>query len=141
MDQNLKRQIIMEHYSYPKNRKRTEDKNYQKIISNNVSCIDNIDIYVKLNNNIIEDICFDGEACAISISSTSILITNLIGKTINEALNYINEFEKMLNELPYNENILKEAICYDDIYKQSNRKNCAFLPYKGLKKLLEDNVK
>lgn len=141
MDAELKREIIMDHYSNPKNRVRTEDPDYIKFNTNNSSCIDNLDIYLKIKDGIIEDIVFDGEACAISISSTSIMITNLIGKSIDEAMEYITSFEAMLNEEEYNKEILNEAIVYEDIYKQSNRKTCAFLPYKGIKKALEDYKK
>lgn len=138
MDADLKREIIMDHYSNPKNRVRTEDPDYIKFNTSNSSCIDNLDIYLKIKNNIIDDIVFDGEACAISISSTSIMITNLIGKTVDEALIYIENFENMIDEEPYDKNIMNEALVYDDIYKQSNRKNCAVLPYKGIKKALLD---
>ena len=48
----------------------------------------------KFNNNKIEDIRFDGEACAICTSSTSIMIDTLKGKTINEAKEIINLNEK-----------------------------------------------
>lgn len=141
MDQELKREIIMEHYSHPKNRCRTEDIDYIKVNTANESCIDNIDIYIKIKDNVIEDILFDGEACAISISSTSIMITNLIGKTVNEAIEYINNFESMIDEKECNKDLLKEAIVYEDIYKQSNRKNCALLPYKGIKDALKEYAK
>ncbi len=140
MDSDIKRDIIMEHYSHPKNRHRNETDEYLKVNTNNSSCIDNLDIYIKINNGVIEDISFDGEACAISISSTSIMITNLIGKKIEEALDYINNFEAMVNEEDYNGELLNEAIVYSDIYKQNNRKNCALLPYKGIKKALEDYI-
>lgn len=138
MDAETKRAIILDHYSNPKNRMRTEDPDYIKMNTSNSSCIDNLDIYLKIANERIEDIVFDGEACAISISSTSIMITNLIGKTIDEALDYINNFEAMIEEKEYNRDALNEAIVYEDVYKQSNRKTCAFLPYKGIKKALLD---
>ena len=138
MDQELKREIIMEHYSHPKNKCRTIDNDYIKVNTANESCIDNIDIYIKIKDNVIEDILFDGEACAISISSTSIMITNLIGKTVSDALDYINNFEAMVDEKQCNKDLLKEAIVYEDIYKQSNRKNCALLPYKGIKDALRE---
>ena len=44
-------------------------------------------------------------------------------------------------EEKYDANILNEAIVYEDIYKQNNRKNCALLPYKGLKEALENYLK
>ncbi len=138
MNQDIKREIIMDHYSNPKNRVRTEDPDYIKFNTNNSSCIDNLDIYVKIKDDIIQDIVFDGEACAISISSTSIMITNLIGKTIDAALQYIANFEAMIEEKTYDEEMLNEAIVYEDIYKQSNRKTCALLPYTGIKKALLD---
>jgi len=91
MDQETKREIIMENYMHPLNRKRSENKNYKKVNTANSSCIDNLDIYIKFNEDRIEDITFEGEACAISISATSIMIHNLIGKTKEEALAYIKE--------------------------------------------------
>ena len=109
---------------------------YEMVNTANSSCIDNLNIYVKYKGDVIEDIAFEGEACAISISSTSIMIENLIGKTKKEALEIIDNFTKMLNEEEYNKDILGNALVYDDIYKQNSRKSCAYLPYRGLKEIL-----
>lgn len=141
MDQNLKRSIILEHYQNPKNRGLFEDDNYIKVNMNNESCIDEVNLMVKLNNGIIEDIRFDGEACAICTSSTSIMINTLIGKTIEEAKNIYSNFEKMLDEQEYDSDILEEAIVYDDIYKQPNRKKCALLPWWGIEKVINERSK
>ena len=138
MDEFTRREIIMEHYQNPKNKKEIKDETYKKVNTNNSSCIDNLDIYVKIKDNIIEDICFSGEACAISTSSCSIMITNLIGKSVEEAKEFIKNFENMIEEKEYQEEILNEALAYNEIYKQNNRKNCALLPYKGMKKLFEE---
>lgn len=140
MDAEIKREIIMDNYLNPKNKIRVEDSSYDKVNSNNESCIDNIDIFVKVNNNIIEDIKFDGEACAISTSSTSIMINNLIGLTISEAIKYVDNFANMVEEKNYDKDLLKEAIVYEDIYKQNNRKHCAMLPYIGIRKVLEKHL-
>ncbi len=137
MDIEDKRNIIMNHFSQPINKYRSKSDSYIMVNSNNQSCIDNIDLYVKLENDVIKDITFDGEACAITTSSTSIMIKNLIGKRIDEALVFIQNVENMVNELPYDKDLLKEANCYDDIYKQKNRINCCLLPYKGIKKVLD----
>lgn len=137
MDSELKREIIMEHYQNPINRKIINDESYIKVNTANESCIDNIDMYILIKDNIIKDICFDGEACAISISSTSIMIKNLIGKSVSEAKDYINNFINMVNEKNYDKDMLNEAFVYEDIYKQSSRKTCATLPYRGILKVLE----
>ena len=138
VDTNLKKEIIMDHYLNPKNKVSIDNPEYIKVNTNSESCIDNIDIYILFKDDKIADIKFSGEACAISTSSTSIMITNLIGMTILEAEEYIKNFEAMINEEPYNGDLLKEGIVYDDIYKQNNRKNCALLPYVGLKKAISD---
>lgn len=140
MDAETKREIIMENYMHPTNRKRMDEVDYTKINTNNASCIDNLDIYIKFNKDKIEDITFEGEACAISISATSIMISNLIGKTKAEALEYIHTFYDMTNGKAYNEELLKEGNAYNDIYKQGNRKTCATLPFRGLEKAILESL-
>lgn len=140
MDQNLKRSIILEHYQNPKNRGLIEDDSYIKINMNNESCIDEIDLMVKIDNNIITDIRFDGEACAISTSSTSIMIDTLIGKTLDEAKNIIDNYYNMIEEKEYDVDTLEQAIVYDDIYRQPNRKKCALLSWWGVDKVIKNGV-
>ncbi len=141
MDNNLKRNIILDNYQYPSNRGIPKSNDYIKINTNNDSCIDNIDIYIKLNNDIIEDIKFEGEACAISISTTSIMTKLLIGKTKEEALNIINNYHNMIEEKEYDASVLQEAIVYNETYKQPSRKKCAILTWDGIEKILKDNEK
>ena len=136
MDPILKREIMLDNYENPMNRGLVDDDSYIKINTNNESCIDNLDIMYKIEDGKLVDIRFDGEACAISTSSTSIMIKSLIGKTKEEILKILENYENMINELPYNKEVLKEANVYDEIYKQQNRKRCALLPYMGLKKAI-----
>ena len=141
MDNNLKRSIILEHYQNPKNKGLINDSTYLTSNTNNESCIDEINLMAKINNNKIKDIRFDGEACAICTSSTSIMIDTLINKTIEEANEIYNNFENMINEKDFNKDILEQAIVYEDIYKQPNRKKCALLPWWGIKKIIDKENK
>ena len=136
MDQNLKRSILLENFQNPVNKGLIDDSSYIKINTNNESCIDELDFMLKIENNIITDIRFDGEACAISTSTASIMIKTLINKTVDETLNIINNYQNMINEQEYNPEILEEAVVYDEIYKQPNRKKCALLPWNGIKEVL-----
>lgn len=139
MDSNMKRSIILDNYQDARNRGIPSDTtDYAKINSNNVSCIDNIDIYVKLKDNRIVDIKYEGEACVIAISSTSILSSLLIGKTLDEAKKILNNYYNMIEEKEYDSKILDEANVYDDIYKQPSRKTCATLFARGISKLIND---
>ena len=141
MDNNLKRSIILEHYQNPKNKGLINDSTYLTSNTNNESCIDEINLMAKIDNNKIVDIRFDGEACAICTSSTSIMIDTLINKTIEEANEIYNNFENMINEKEFNKDILEQAIVYEDIYKQPNRKKCALLPWWGIKKIIDKENK
>ena len=141
MDSSTKREVILEHYQNPVNRVTDDVEGYVKVNSNNESCIDNINLFIKFNDNKIEDIKFSGEACAISTASTSIMIQNLIGMDIDEALDYINNFTKMLNEEKYEAKDFKDAVVFDETYKQANRRTCVTLPYKGIIKAIEDYKK
>lgn len=138
VDKDIKRSIILDNYQDARNRGIPDSDDYIKINSNNVSCIDNIDIYVKLDNDVIKDIKFSGEACVIAISSTSILSSMLIGKTIDEAKNILDNYFKMIEEEEYDKELLGEANVYDDIYKQPSRKTCATLFARGISKITKE---
>ena len=136
MDAEIKRSIILDNYQDAKNRGIPKEEGYIKINSNNDSCIDNIDIYVKLNNDIVEDIKFEGEACVIAISSTSILSDLLIGKNISDVNNILKNYYSMIEEQEYDRELLGEACVYDDIYKQPSRKTCVTLFARGMEKII-----
>ena len=137
MDPTLKREIILENYENPTNRGLVDDSSYIKINTNNESCIDNLDIMYKIDDGKIVDIRFDGEACAISTSATSIMINSLIGKSKEEALAILNNYEKMIDNEEYDEEIVGELTVYSDISKQPNRRKCALLPFESLRKIIE----
>ena len=139
MDKEIKRSIILDNYQNP-NKKKTSGDDYIKINTRNVSCIDNLDIYLKVKNGIVEDATFEGEACVISISSTNILINLIVGKNKNEAINIIDNYLKMINEEDYDKDLLKELNVLDDIGRQPSRIKCATLSACGIRDFLsKDN--
>ena len=138
MDKELKRTIILDNYQNP-NRRKISGKEYIKINTRNVSCIDNLDLYIKVNNGIIEDASFEGEACVISISSTNILINMLIGKSKEEGIYLIDNYLKMINEEEYDREVLRDLLAFDETSKQPSRIKCATLTANGIKTFLEEN--
>ena len=138
MDKDIKRSIILDNYQNPNN-KRVSGTDYIKINTRNVSCIDNLDIYLKIEDNIIKDVSFEGEACVISISSTNILSNLLIGKTKEEGIYLIDNYLKMINEEEYDKEVLKELLVFDDTSRQPSRIKCATLSANGIKKFLEED--
>ncbi len=137
MDKETRREIIMDNYQNPLNRGLIEDETYFKENTRSDSCIDNIDMMLKIENGVIKDIHFDGEACAICTSATSILIRKFIGKDTQYVKNVLENYKRMLNEEEYDKDLLGELLVYEDLYLQPNRKNCALLPSKAVEKILD----
>ncbi|CDF20681.1 sUF system FeS assembly protein NifU family [Clostridium sp. CAG:609] len=138
MDRETKREIIMDYSKDTTHRGLINDDRYFKENTRSDSCIDNMDMMVKLNNDIIEDVLFDGEACAICTSATSIWSDILIGKTIAEAKKIVDNYNKMINEEEYDKKTLGNLQVFDEIALQPARKNCALLPCKTVIKILND---
>ena len=138
MDKDIKRSIILDNYQNPNN-KSVSGTGYVKINTRNVSCIDNLDIYLKIENDIIKDVSFEGEACVISISSTNILSNLLIGKNKKDGIYLIDNYLKMINEEDYDREVLGELLAFDDTSRQPSRIKCATLSANGIKKFLEED--
>ena len=141
LDNMMLRQIIMDHYENPRNHELVEDDSYKKVNMDSETCIDNIDIQAKIEDGVIKDIRFDGEACAICTSSTSIMTELLIGKTIDEARVIIENYMNMIFEKDYDPEILEEAIVFMNTHKQANRIKCATLGWKGITQLIDESEK
>ncbi len=137
-DPSFQRQVILENYKKPSNRGLVEDDGYDKVHMDSESCIDDIYVQVKLEDNIIKDIKFDGEACTISTASASIMTKLLIGKSVDNAIAIIDNYNNMIFEKPYDSEVLEEANVFQTIYKQPNRIKCALLPWDGVSKLLKE---
>ncbi|WP_368275514.1 Fe-S cluster assembly sulfur transfer protein SufU [Coprobacillus cateniformis] len=138
-DPQLLREIIMDHYDHPRNRGLVEDETYKKVNMNSDTCIDDLDIQVKFDGDKIADVRYDGEACAICTSSTSIMSELVIGKTKEEAKRIIENYMNMIYERDYDEDLLEEAIAFKNTHKQANRIKRATLGWNGLVKLIEES--
>ena len=133
----LIREVIMDHYEYPRNKKLKKDPSYTSVNLDSESCIDNIDLEVKIEDGIIKDICFDGVACTISTASTSIMSELLKDKSVDEAKVIIENYINMLHGREYDEDLLEEANAFVNTSKQANRIKCATLSWNGLKDILD----
>ncbi len=79
----LYRDIIMDHYRYPRGHKKLADADIQNEGQNPV-CGDEITVALKLADDRVEDVSVDCAGCAISVASGSMLADIVKGKTISE---------------------------------------------------------
>lgn len=137
-EEELFKAIILDHYKDPRHHHLVDDNGYKKINMDSATCIDNIDIQLLMDGDVIKDIRFDGESCAISTASTSIMTELLIGKTREEANEIIKNFNNMIFEKDYDPEILEEAIAFKNTHKQASRIKCATIGWNGIDKLLNE---
>lgn len=89
--------LIIEHGTDPRNFYELENPT-NKAEGFNPLCGDKVNIFLKINNNIIEDISFTGEGCAISMASASIMTETLKGMDINKAKELFHDFKISVTE-------------------------------------------
>lgn len=112
---------ILENYKNPHNYGEPAWKPDLTSRSTNISCGDEVEIFIKQNNNIVENLGFIGRGCSISIASASLLTDELKGKSINEIRLYsTDDLKKLLG-----------------IELTSSRLVCATLPLEAIKKALD----
>jgi nitrogen fixation protein NifU and related proteins len=131
---DLYSEVILEHYKHPHNVGELPDSTVTEK-GFNESCGDDVQLFVKLNKDVIEDITFVGRGCAISQSSTSMMTDSLKGKTVKDALALIEEFKQMITgekEFP-DEGIFEELGALKGVVKLPVRVKCASLSWNTLK--------
>ena len=138
MDESLKRAIIMDHYTKPHNKGLKDDESYKVIHMASDSCIDDITVQVKVENDVVKDVRFDGVGCTIAFSSTSIMTDLVKNKKVDDALHIIDEYYNMIYEKQYDEDLLEEANAFDTLYKQANRIKCGTIGIKAINSLLRE---
>ena len=130
--------LIMEHSMNSYNKRQIENPTSCEM-GHNPNCGDEIEIQIKLKENIIEDMAFSGHGCAISQASTSIMIDTLKGKTIEEAKDIIKTFIEMIKRETKNEEDLKkleDAIAFKNVSNMPARVKCALLAWHTIEDLL-----
>lgn len=83
-------ETVMEHFMNPRNMGEIEDANAKGEVGN-PSCGDMMYMFMKIENNVIQDVKFKTFGCGAAIASSSITTEMLKGKTIEEALAVRNE--------------------------------------------------
>ena len=132
--------IIMEHSMNSYNKKELEKCDLCEK-GHNPNCGDEIELQVKMNGDVIEDIAFSGHGCAISQASTSIMIDTLKGKTIKEAKQIIETFIGMIKREITDEKELEkleEAIALKNVSNMPARVKCALLAWHTMEDMLNN---
>ena len=134
----LYQEIILDHGKNPRNLRKTENFN-KDAKGHNPLCGDKVHVYLKLNENKkVEDISFEGEGCAISMASASIMTDLVKGKDENDVKEIVNDFLDMIKQKDKIEtNLLKDdektkLMCLSGVKQYPMRVKCATLSWHTL---------
>ena len=91
----LYQEIILDHYKHPRHKcdlsHIPEEHRHENPI-----CGDSLKLEVLVNSHGIDRVCFDGDGCAISIASASMMSELLNGKSLSEAKEFVEAFIKVM---------------------------------------------
>ena len=134
----LYQEIILDHGKNPRNLRKTENFN-KDAKGHNPLCGDKVHVYLKLNENKkLEDISFEGQGCAISMASASIMTDLLKGKEEKDVKEIVYDFLEMIKEKDeIKTKLLKEdektkLMCLSGVKQYPMRVKCATLSWHTL---------
>ena len=94
---DLYQEILLEHNNRPRNFRILEDANRQAD-GYNPLCGDQITLYLKVEEDVITDVAFQGVGCAISRASASMLTQSVKGQTLEKAEEIFDGFHSLITD-------------------------------------------
>lgn len=130
--------IIKEHSKNPSNKRTLTEKTGEFELFN-PSCGDLVVVQFNLKDGVLEDVSFQGQGCAISIASASMMTEIISGKTLEEALDIIQTFYDLVKgNKEINTKPLGDAVYLEGVSKFPTRIRCATLSWHALEEGLAE---
>src|SRR2546423_11878249 len=127
---DLYREVILDHYRSPRN-KRHIDEAPIDVHRNNPLCGDDITVHVLLDQSgVATDAAFEGQGCSISQASASMLTEQIKGKKMQQIEELVLQFRKMMSgEEGPAEDELGDLVALKGVVKYPVRIKCAVLAW------------
>jgi len=135
---DLYQEIILDHNRRPRNYGKLEHATHEAE-GHNPLCGDEISVHLKIEDDRITDITFDGQGCAISKASASLMTSRLKGRTLEEMRAVAADVRDLLtgqDEEPADLEKLGDLAALQGVRKYAVRVKCATLPWHALEAAL-----
>ena len=136
----LYQQVILDHNKNPRNYRTIPEASYV-CEGHNPLCGDHITVFVNVDTaGAISDLSFQGNGCAISKASASMMTAYLKGKSMEEVKVIFTEFHDMVRgefDPECRENHLGKLTLFQGVKEYSSRIKCASLAWHALMGALE----
>ena len=141
----LYQEIILDHGKNPRNLRKTENFN-KDAKGHNPLCGDKVHVYLKLDEDKkVQDISFEGQGCAISMASASIMTDLVKGKEEQEVKEIVKDFLEMIKENPelesknLDEDEKTKLMSLSGVKQYPMRVKCATLSWHTLVSAFDEN--
>ena len=135
----LYQQVILEHHKKPRNYRKIDHPTHSAE-GYNPLCGDHLTLYLHVNeDSVIDDISFEGDGCAISRASASLMTATLKGKKLDDARLLFDEFQHLVKgELnpDKDKNHLGKLAVFSGIWHYPARVKCAILSWHAVRAAL-----
>jgi nitrogen fixation NifU-like protein len=125
---DLYQQVILDHSKSPRNFRKMESAN-RKAEGRNPLCGDQVTMYLRLEGDVVKDICFQGSGCAISKASASLLTDALKGRGREEVKKLFEKVHDMVTTGNVSGEEIGKLAVFAGVHKFPARVKCAILPW------------
>jgi nitrogen fixation protein NifU and related proteins len=136
---DLYQQVIIDHSKKPRNF-RVMDSANRKAAGQNPLCGDNYTVFMMMENDVVKDVSFQGDGCAISKASASMMTEALKGKTKAEAQKVFDGFHSMITQGGEGGDALGKLAVLAGVSKFPTRVKCAILSWHAANAALDGGV-
>lgn len=131
------RTIIINHYQNPTYFGFIDNPAAIESLAVHTSCADQLNLQLVIIKEHIKSARFTGYACAIATASTDLICQTISNKSKLEAIAILNNYQLMILEQSYDEQLIENLVVFAGVKQQPNRKKCALLASQGFLELLQ----
>ena len=132
---SLYQEIILDHYKRPHGAGLREPFEAE-VHHVNPSCGDEITLRVHLDGDTVSDVSYAAQGCSISQASTSVLNDLIVGKSVEDGMAILDEFNTLMHgkgKIEPDEEILEDGIAFAGVAQFPGRIKCALLGWMAWK--------
>ena len=134
---DLYQEIILDHYRSPRNRAPELENADVHVHHSNPLCGDELDLRLRVADDKVDGLAYDGDGCSISMASASAMSEAVVGRTLSDADDLAEVFRLMMHgEGLKREDDLLDGVAFQGVAKFPVRVKCALLAWMALKDAL-----
>jgi nitrogen fixation NifU-like protein len=135
----LYQEVILDHNKRPRNYRAIDPASHEAK-GHNPLCGDRVTVYLNVVDEVIDDIAFQGQGCAISTASASLMTEALKGKSLAEAEQLFQRFHDLVTNDQAPQAELGKLAVLTGVRDYPSRVKCATLSWHALQAALKNQT-